>query len=84
MPSVARSQSVFFDRPRDHLLSRYAKRIAHELARDAVQLDMAPPEHEAARQASAQAKSLLGLLTACCRADFSGQDTKGRAEPANG
>ena len=55
---------------RDHLLSRYAKRISKELAREAAQLDMAPPGNRAtARQASARAKSLLGLLTGCCRVD---------------
>ena len=65
---------------RDHLLSRYAKRIARELERDAAQLDMAPPEDKAAHQASAQAKSVLNLLTGCCKADLNRQDSKSRAE----
>lgn len=66
---------------RDHLLSRYAKRIARELAKDAAQLDMAPPEDRAAHKASAQARSLLGLLKGCCRA---GLYTKGQAREERG
>jgi len=61
------------------LLSRYAERISKELAREAAQLDMAPPGNKAAKQASTHVKSLLGLLTGCCRADLSRQDSAGQA-----